>query len=85
MTEFVTVVIPVRLDAAPLLRDADTARKVGAIVSELLRPANLETEPLDVLVDDLRRTTANATTQLYADLVAHDQGDYGESIIVPGP
>ena len=45
-----TVTISVSREAAQLLRDADKAKRIGRLVSDMLRPATPETDPLAALI-----------------------------------
>jgi hypothetical protein len=50
MSEDVTVTISVSREAAQLLRDTDKAKRIGRLVSDMLRPATPETDPLATLI-----------------------------------
>ncbi len=46
----VLVTLPVTPEAAELLQDTERARRMGRLVSDMLRPSNPETDPLAALI-----------------------------------
>ena len=50
MSDEVSVTISVSREAAWLLRDSDKAKRIGRLVSDMLRPTAPETDPLAALI-----------------------------------
>jgi hypothetical protein len=71
----VLVTLPVTPEAAELLRDAERARRMGKLVSDMLRPSTPETDPLAALIAVLKAdATASGLTDedIDAELAAYN-------------
>jgi hypothetical protein len=55
MDDVVMVPIPVSPEAAEALSDEERRRKIGKLVSDLLRPTSPETDPLAALIAEIKR------------------------------
>lgn len=54
MPDTIPVTIPVSPEAARLLQDTERARRIGQLVSDILRPGSPETDPLAVLIAETK-------------------------------
>jgi hypothetical protein len=71
----VPVTLPVTPEAAELLRDAERARRIGKLVSDLLRPSTPEADPLAALIAVVKAdATASGLTDetIDAELAAYN-------------
>lgn len=75
MTSDVIVGLPVTPEAAALLGDAERARRVGKLVSDLLVPSSPETDPLAVLIAETKadaRSAGLTDADIDAELAAYN-------------
>lgn len=75
MAENVMVKRPVSPEAAALVRDPERARRVGKLVSDLLRPSTPETDPLAVLIAEVEadaRASRLTEAEIDAELAAYN-------------
>ena len=75
MSDYVVVEIPVSPEAARLLQDAKRARKVGELVSDILRPSAPENDPLATLIAEVKadvREGGLTDEEIEAELRSHN-------------
>jgi len=75
MAENVMVKLPVSAEAAALLREPERARRVGKLVSDMLRPSAPETDPLAVLIAEVKadaRASGLTEAEIDAELAAYN-------------
>lgn len=75
MDDTVSVSIPVSREAAGLLGDAETARRVGRMVSNILRPPNPAVDPLAILIAEVKadaRASGLSDADIDAELAAYN-------------
>jgi hypothetical protein len=54
MPDTIPVTIPVSPEAAQMLQDAERARRIGQLVSDILRPGSAATDPLAALIAETK-------------------------------
>ncbi len=75
MSDDVTATIPVSREAAQLLRDTDRAKRIGRLVSDMLRPSSPETDPLAALIAETKadaRAGGLTDAEIDAELAAYN-------------
>jgi hypothetical protein len=75
MSDDVMASLPVTPEAAELLRDTERARRMGKLVSDLLRPATPETDPLAVLIAEVKadaRAAGLTDEEIDAEMAAYN-------------
>jgi hypothetical protein len=75
MDDVVMVQIPVSREAAKALSDEDCRRKIGRLVSDILRPSSLENDPLAALIAEVKvnaRTDGLTDEEIDAELAAYN-------------
>lgn len=75
MDDQVVVGIPVTPEAAAMLRDPDRAKAVGRLVSDMVRPSSPETDPLAVLIAEIKaeaRADGLTDADIDAELAAYN-------------
>ncbi len=71
----VLVTLPVTAEAAELLRDTERARRMGRLVSDMLRPSDPETDPLAALIAAVKaeaRASGLTDEDIDAELAAYN-------------
>lgn len=75
MSDEVMATIPVTPEAARLLDDPDRARRIGKLVSDMLRPASPDTDPLAALIAEVKadaRAGGLTDEEIEAELAAYN-------------
>jgi hypothetical protein len=75
MNDVVMVQIPVSREAAKALSDEDRRRKIGKLVSDILRPSSPENDPLAALIAEVKtdaRADGLTDEEIDAELAAYN-------------
>ena len=73
MPDTIPVTIPVSPEAAQMLQDAERARRIGQLVSDILRPGSAGTDPLAALIAETKaeaRISGLTDAEIDAELAA---------------